>query len=87
MNLPSLTRAAVATGFLTFLLALPTLAATPPDLTVSTTTLDLGSVVSGAGAHADGKVYFAGGRINNKVSAVVQQIDLLNNTLKTLASL
>src|SRR5215469_5647467 len=84
MNLPSITRAAVATGFLTILLALPTLAATPPDLTVSTTTLDLGSVVSGAGAHADGKVYFAGGRANKKVSAVVQQIDLQNNTLKTL---
>ena len=87
MNLPSLTRAAYATGFLTFLLALPTLAATPPDLTVSTTTLDLGSVVSGAGAHADGHVFYAGGLRNGKVSNVVTEIDLLNNTIKTVAPL
>jgi hypothetical protein len=54
---------------------------------LSDVTLDLGSVVSGAGAHADGKVYYAGGSIGKKVSNAVQQIELLNNTLKTVASL
>jgi Kelch motif len=87
MNLPSLTRAAYATGFLTFLLALPTLAGTPPDLTVSTTNLGLGAVTSGAGAHADGHIFYAGGITNGKVSAVVKEIDLLTKTVTTVTSL
>jgi hypothetical protein len=76
MNLPSLTRAAVATGFLTFLLALPTLAATPPDLTISNTGFETGAVTSGASAQLNGHVYFAGGHPKGTKAVTNEVTDL-----------
>src|ERR1700744_3003607 len=77
MNLPSLTRAVVATGFLTLLLALPTLAATPPDLTISSTKFETGAVTSGASAQLNGHVYFAGGHPKG-TKAVTNEVTDLN---------
>jgi Kelch motif len=76
MNLSSLTRAAVATGFLTFLLALPTLAATPPDLTISNTGFETGAVTSGASAQLNGHVYFAGGHPKGTKAVTNEVTDL-----------
>jgi hypothetical protein len=77
MNLPSLTRAAFATGFLTFLLALPTLAVTPPDLAISSTSFETGAITSGASAQLNGHVYFAGGHPKG-TKAVTNQVTDLN---------
>jgi Kelch motif len=86
MNLPSLTRAVYATGFLTFLLALPTLAATPPDLTISNTSYKTGAVTSGASAQLNGHVYFAGGHPNG-TSAVTNAVTDLNLETGTVSAL
>jgi hypothetical protein len=86
MNLPSLTRAVYATGFLTFLLALPTLAATPSDLTISNTSYKTGAVTSGASAQLNGHVYFAGGHPNG-TSAVTNAVTDLNLETGTVSAL
>ena len=86
MNLPSLTRAALATGFLTFLLALPSLAVTPPDLTIGTTGFKTGAVTSGASAQLNGHVYFAGGHPNG-TSAVTNEVTDLNLQTGTVSKL
>ena len=88
MNLLSYARSLFATGFLTALLGISALAATPPDLGISKSKIILGPVTSGAGARADGHIFYAGGYLHNRKSDVtneVKEINLLTGTITTVA--
>jgi Kelch motif len=80
----------LTTGLLTSFLAIsPLEAATPPDLTIHRTTINVGPVTSGAGARSSGHIFFAGGHPNGTsgVTNVVTRIDLLTKAVTTVAPL
>ena len=86
MNLPSFTRAALATGSLSALLLASAAAATPPDLTISTTSFKTGAITSGASAQLNAHVYLAGGhpKGTSGVTNVVTDLNLETGTVSTL---
>jgi hypothetical protein len=89
MNLPSLTRAALATGFLTLLLAISALAAnpapTPPFLQVKKTTLRIPPAESGAAAALNNHLYYAGGTVSGgSVTNALIDVDTFNHTVTAL---
>jgi Kelch motif/Galactose oxidase, central domain len=90
MNLPSLTRAAFASGFLTFLLALPALAVTPPPphLHIKQTTLKLPPTESGAAAALNNQVYYAGGTVpGGTVTNALTDVDGFKHTVTALTGM
>ena len=90
MNLPSLTRAALATGLLSVVLV-PSLpgALTPAFLKISTTTFNVGAITSGAATRSSGHLYFAGGHAGNThfVTKAVKKVDLLTKSVTNVAPL
>ncbi len=89
MNLPSLTRAALATGFISALLVLPATAKTPPFLGISSTSYVLSPVRSPGATHSNGHVFVAGGfsTTGSTVTNLVQTFDLAKRTVATVAPL
>jgi hypothetical protein len=89
MNLPSLTRAAFATGFISALLVLPAAAKTPPFLGISSTSYVLSPVRSPGATHSNGHVFVAGGfsTTGSTVTNLVQTFDLAKRTVTTAAPL
>ena len=89
MNLPSLTRAAFATGFISALLVLPAAAKTPPYLGISSTSYVLSPVRSPGATHSNGHVFVAGGfsTTGSTVTNLVQTFDLAKRTVSTVAPL
>ena len=89
MNLPSLTRAAFATGILSTLLILSAGAVTPPDLKIQGTSL-LTFMRSGASAQLSGHVYYVGGFLGPGATHVTGEgadIDVLTAVETSLANL
>lgn len=89
MNLPSLTRAASATGCLTFLLALSALAATPaptpPHLHVRDTILKITPAESGAAAALNNHLYYAGGTVSGgSVTNALTDVNTFKGTVTAL---
>jgi hypothetical protein len=91
MNLPSLSRAALAVGVLSALFVLsarganPAPTPTPPDIRVQLATFSVGPSVSAAAAHLNDHVYYAGGQLPSKaVTNVVTDINLNTNAVSTL---
>ena len=82
MNLPSLTRAAFATGFISALLVLPAAAKTPPYLGISSTSYVLSPVRSPGATNSNGHVFVAGGfsTTGSTVTNLVQNFDLAKRT-------
>jgi Kelch motif len=89
MNLPSFIRATYATGFISLLLAVSGYATpTPPYLVIRDTPFKTGSVVSGAAAHLNNSVYFAGGTLSTgAVSDALTVIDQSTRKVTALASM
>jgi Kelch motif len=86
MNLPSHTRAAIATGSFSALLLLSAAAATPPDLQIAKTSFAAGAITSGASAQLNGHVYYAGGHPNG-TSAVTNAVTDFNLATGTVSAL
>jgi Kelch motif/Galactose oxidase, central domain len=85
MNLPSFTRALVATGVFSLCFLLSAHAATPPVLRIDQTAFSVGSVVSGSAAHLNGHVYYAGGTLSGgSVTNVVTDINTLTRSVTQL---
>jgi hypothetical protein len=83
MNLPSLSRSALATG-LCSLLAVSAYAAAPV-LSVSNTSFHVGESVSGAAAHLNDHLYYAGGFTSTgSVTNAVSDVDLFHKTVTSL---
>lgn len=94
MNLPSLSRAALAVGVLSALVVLsarganPAATPAPPDIRIQLATYSVGPSVSAAAAHLNDHVYYAGGQLPSKaVTNVVTDINLKTNTVSTLPSM
>src|SRR5580700_2618188 len=86
MNLPSFSREALATGLISLLFTLSGYSATPPVLNVKQTSLKIGPAVSGAVAHIDNHVYFAGGTTSTgSVTNAVSDVDTFHRTVTALA--
>jgi Kelch motif len=86
MNLPSHTRAAIATGSFSALLLLSAAAATPPDLQIAKTSFAAGAITSGASAQLNAHVYFAGGhpKGTSGVTNAVTDFNLATGTVSAL---
>jgi hypothetical protein len=89
MNLPSLTRAALVTGFISALLVLAAAAKTPPYLGISSTSYVLSPVRSPGATHSNGHVFVAGGfsTTGSTVTNLVQTFDLAKRTVSTVTPL
>jgi N-acetylneuraminic acid mutarotase len=94
MNLPSLSRAALAVGVLSALFVLsarganPAPTPTPPDIRISSAHFSVGPTVSAAAAHLNNHIYYAGGQLPSKaVTNVVTDINLNNSAVSTLPSM
>ena len=89
MNLPSLSRPTLAAGLVSLLFAVSAYAVTPPVLQVKEATfLKVGSAESGAAAHLNDHLYYAGGFIHGgSVTNVVSDVNLFNNTVTPLTGM
>jgi len=89
MNLPSFTRVALVTGFISTLLVLPAAAKTPPYLGISSTSYVLSPVRSPGATNSNGHVFVAGGfsTTGSTVTNLVQEFDLAKKTVTTVAPL
>src|ERR1700733_6364138 len=86
MNLPSFTRAALALGVFS-VFAIPSLADTPWNLRIKPTKFTVGTV-SGAAAHLNNHVYYAGGLLSTgSVTNAVDDLDLQSITVTSLPPL
>jgi hypothetical protein len=88
MNLPSLTRAALATGVFSVAFVLSGYAAlpapTPPFLKVAKTTLKITPTESGAAAALNNQLYYAGGTTSSGVTNALIDVDTFKHTTTAL---
>jgi hypothetical protein len=85
MNLPSLSRPILAAALVSLLFAVSASAATPPVLRVKKARLTVGSTESGAAAHLNDHLYYAGGLTSGgSVTNVVSDVNLFNDTVASL---